>query len=126
MSCLNFSDALRDLCFSQRLSVDEAMDTYFAPGYTHRNSGQAKTRAEFAAMAARAREQIASGEIQVLDEFRDGDRYSERHILDITNEDGGGERAEINLIGRYATDGRFLKINEAGFSREEAQDDAAR
>src|SRR5690242_18416575 len=121
MSYARISDALRDLIFDQSMSVEDAIDTYFAPNFVHRNSGKSLTRAEFAAMAAQAREQIAKGDITVLDEFRDGDRYSERHVLDYTNVDGGVERLVIYLIGRYAADGRFRELNEAGFSLVEAE-----
>ena len=116
MNYARISDVLRDLIFDQRMPIEDVMDTYCAPDFVHRNSGKLLTRAEFAAMAAQAREQITRGEITVLDEFRDGDRYGERHVLDVTQQDGGVERAEIYLIGRYAADGRFLELNEAGFS----------
>ncbi|WP_326567802.1 hypothetical protein VSH64_39220 [Amycolatopsis rhabdoformis] len=49
------------------------MDKYFAPDFSHRNSGTARSRAEL---------------------------------------------AEIYLIGRYAEDGRFSSLNEAGFPVE--------
>jgi hypothetical protein len=115
MSYARISDALRDLVFDQRLTVEDAMDKYFAADYGHRNSGIARTRAEFAAMATGAREEIAHGTVTVLDEFRDGDRYSERHVLEVVKRDGSTERAEIYIIGRFADDGRFASLNEAGF-----------
>jgi hypothetical protein len=111
------SDALEELVFDQRLTVDEAMNKYFAADYSHRNSGRVRTRSEFAALATAARAEIAHGTVNVLDEFRDGDGdgYGERHVIDITKNDGTSERFEIYIIGRYADDGRFKSLNEAGF-----------
>jgi hypothetical protein len=115
MSYVRISDALRELVFDRRLTVEDALDKYFAADYSHRNGGIRLTRAEFAAMATGAREEIAHGTTTVLDEFRVGDRYSERHVLDVVKKDGSTERAEIYIIGRYANDGRFASLNEAGF-----------
>ena len=115
MHYARISEALHDLVFDDELSVDEAMDKHFTDDYQHRNGGTPRTRAEFAAMAAGARREIAGGSVTVLDEFRAGDRYGERHRLDIEKRDGSTERAEIYIIGRYAADGRFAAIDEAGF-----------
>jgi hypothetical protein len=59
--------------------------------------------------------------VTVLDEFRDGLMYAERHALDVTRRDGTTERAEIYIIGRYAPDGRFQYIHEAGFRSRPAK-----
>jgi hypothetical protein len=115
MTHARFSEALHDLVFNQAISVDEAMDKHFAADYQHRNSGTPRTRAEFAALAEGGRAEITAFTITVLDEFRDGDRYAERHLIDVTKRDGSTEQAEIYVIGRYAADGRFAVINEAGF-----------
>jgi hypothetical protein len=121
MDRARISQALRELAFDDRVPVAEAMDRYFAPDFEHRNSGQLRTRAEFAAMAAQAREGIAHATVTVLDEIQDGSHYAERHLLDVTRKDGGKQRAEIYIIGRYAEDGRFAALHEAGFSLLEAE-----
>jgi hypothetical protein len=120
MEYARISDALHDLVFSQRLTVDQAMDKYFADGYRHRHSGAVRSRAEFAEKAAAARARIARGTVTVLDEFRDGRGYAERHLLTVVRNDGSAERTEVYVIGRYADDGRFASLNEAGFPVAEA------
>jgi hypothetical protein len=66
-------------------------------------------------------EEVGHGTVTVLDEFRDGLMYAERHALDVTRRDGTMERAEISIIGRYAPDGRFQYIHEAGFRSRPAK-----
>lgn len=88
MEYARISEALRELVFEQRLSIEEAMDKYFADDHSRHNSGTPRTRAEFAEMARGGRAEIDHGTITVLDEFRAGDRYGERHRLDVTKKDG--------------------------------------
>ncbi|MEU8379927.1 hypothetical protein [Streptosporangium sp. NPDC048865] len=110
------SEALRDLVFEPRLELDEALDKYYAPGYTHRSDGTSLDRAEFAEMVARTRSRIAGGTVTVLDELRDGSTYAERHVFEITMVDGSTQRREISIFGSLAEDGRFQELSETGFS----------
>ena len=91
------------------------MDTCFADDYLHYMNGIAYSRADFAATAAGARLKISHGTVTTLDELRAGQSYAERHLLDIVNRDGSVERTEVFVIGRYSPDGRFARLNEAGF-----------
>lgn len=119
MDRARISEALRELVFDDREPVGRVMDRYFAPGFEHRNSGKLRTRAEFAAMAAQARQGIAEATVTVLDELRDGHRYAERHLLDITGKDGSKKEMEVYVIGHYADDGRFAVLHETEFSPSE-------
>jgi hypothetical protein len=78
-------------------------------------NGIAHSRVDFAAMASRARSTISHGTVTTLDELRDGQSYAERHLLDIVNSDGSVERTEVFVIGQHSPDGRFARLNEAGF-----------
>jgi hypothetical protein len=112
---LRISDALVELVFSPLRSVEDVMDTYFADDYVHCMNGIAYSRADFAARASGARLKISHGTVTTLDELRDGQSYAERHLLDIVNSDGSVERTEVFVIGQYSPDGRFARLNEAGF-----------
>ncbi|MFD3454446.1 nuclear transport factor 2 family protein [Streptomyces sp. NPDC058691] len=116
MTHARISEALRALVFDPELPLDEALDTYYAPDYTHRSDGRTMNRAEFAAMVARSRTGITKGTVTVLDELRDGSSYAERHVFEITLADGSTQHREIALFGTLAEDGRFRHLSETGFS----------
>ncbi|MGQ5261190.1 hypothetical protein ACTWLT_10580 [Micromonospora sp. ZYX-F-536] len=115
MNQVRISDALRQVAFEPTLDVNEALDRFYAPDYTHRSDGKTLDRAEFAEMVARVRSQIVSGTVTVLDELRDGSRYAERHVFEITMADGSTARREIAVFGSFAEDGRFQHLSETGF-----------
>ncbi|MER7888848.1 hypothetical protein ABTX15_03370 [Micromonospora sp. NPDC094482] len=112
---VSISDALRELVFEPTLDLHEALERFYAPDYTHRSDGKTLDRAEFAEMVARTRTQIARGTVTVLDELRDGSRYAERHVFEITMVDGATARREIAIFGSFAPDGRFQHLSETGF-----------
>ncbi|MFJ5215212.1 nuclear transport factor 2 family protein [Streptomyces sp. NPDC088354] len=116
MTHARISEALTALVFEPRLPLDEALDTYYAPDYTHRSDGTTMDRAEFAAMVARTRAGITRGTVTVLDELRDGSAYAERHVFEITLADGSTQHREIAVFGTFAEDGRFRHLSETGFS----------
>ena len=72
-------------------------------------------RPEFADMVARMRSQIVSGMVTVLDELRDGPRYAERHVYELTRVDGSTVKREVAIFGAFAEDGRFQHLSETGF-----------
>jgi hypothetical protein len=123
MKYARISDALRDLVFEPDLSedLDQVLDRYYAPGYTHRSDGKTANRDEFAAMAAQVRGQVAEGTVTVLDELRDGSAYAERHVFRITLKNGVTRDEEVAIFGTYAPDGRFQRLNEIGFDLDPAQ-----
>jgi hypothetical protein len=118
MKHARISDALRDLLFEpdSGAALDQVLDRYYAPDYTHRTDGKTLDRSEFAEMVARARSQIAEGTVTVLDELRDGSAYAERHVFHITLKNGVTQDREVAIFGTYAADGRFRDLSETGFN----------
>ncbi|MFJ4191095.1 nuclear transport factor 2 family protein [Kitasatospora sp. NPDC089509] len=104
--------ALTDLLFTPGLDLAEAVDRHFAPDYRQRTDGRWDDREEFTAHIAHLREIVAGGEIQVLEELVQGDRYADRHIVDVRKTDGSAVRMEVYLFGELAADGRFRRIEE--------------
>lgn len=118
MSHARISEALRALVFDPEpgLTLDQVLDRYYAPEYTHRSDGKTLARDAFAEMVARTRGQVAEGTVTVLDELRDGDTYAERHVFRLTLKDGSTQHREIAIFGAFAEDGRFLWLSETGFA----------
>lgn len=50
--------------------------------------------------------------ITVLDEFIHGDRYAERHIVELVKRDSERVRQEVYLFAERDADGRFVRIEE--------------
>ena len=115
MTTVRVSDAIREAALGPRLELDEALDKYYAPGFTHRSDGVTQDRAAFAAMVGRLRDRIVGGTVTVLDEMVDGSRYAERHVYEATLVDGTTVKREIYVFGEFAEDGRFRSVTEAGF-----------
>ncbi|MEU5672525.1 hypothetical protein ACGF3C_26135 [Micromonospora sp. NPDC047762] len=109
------SDALRAVVFEPTRDLTAALDEFYAPDYTHRSDGETLDRAGFVEMVTQVRGQIVSGTVRVLDELRDGLRYAERHVFEITMADGSTAKREIAIFGSYAEDGRFRHLSETGF-----------
>ncbi|MCS5717780.1 hypothetical protein N1027_06485 [Herbiconiux sp. CPCC 205763] len=120
MSNARISAALDDLVFNpeQGVALQQVIDRYYAPDYTHRSDGKTLDREEFTEMVARTRDQVASGSVRVIDELRVGDSYAERHVLDLTLNNGSTQHREIAIFGTFAEDGRFRHLSETGFSLE--------
>jgi hypothetical protein len=55
---------------------------------------------------------VATGSVQVHDEFVIGHHYADRHTVDVTKIDGSAVRMEVYLFGEFAPDGRFRRIEE--------------
>ncbi|MET8202871.1 hypothetical protein [Micromonospora taraxaci] len=115
MTPVRISDALRAVAFEPTRDLNEALDEFYAPDYTHRSDGKTVDRVEFAEMVTRVRAQIVSGTVTVLDELREGLHYAERHVFEITMADGSTAKREIAIFGSYAEDGRFRHLSETGF-----------
>ncbi|WUD77821.1 nuclear transport factor 2 family protein [Streptomyces sp. NBC_00510] len=117
MTRARISEALRALVFEPEpgVALDEVLDRYYAPDYTHRSDGDVLTREEFAAMVAGIRPRITGGTVTVIDEVGDGTTYAERHVFHLTLTDGSTQHREIAIFGTHAGDGRFSHLSETGF-----------
>jgi hypothetical protein len=122
MNHARISDALRALLFEpdSGAELNQVLDRYYAPDYTHRADGKSLDRKQFAEMAARARSQVAEGSVTVLDELRDGSTYAERHVYHITLKNGATQDREVTIFGTFAPDGRFQHLSETGFDLDPA------
>ncbi|TDC34374.1 nuclear transport factor 2 family protein [Micromonospora sp. 15K316] len=112
---VRLSDALNELALAPTRALDDALDAYYAPDYTHRSDGKTLDRAEFTQLVAGMRDRVVSGTVTVLDEIRHGTTYAERHVYEITMTDGTTARREISVFGSFAEDGRFRHLSETGF-----------
>jgi hypothetical protein len=123
MNYARISDALRALLFEpdSGAGLDQILDRYYAPDFTHRTDGKTLDRGEFAAMVTRARSQVAEGTVTVLDELRDGSAYAERHVYHITLKNGDAQDREVTIFGTFAPDGRFRQLSETGFDIDPAE-----
>jgi hypothetical protein len=121
MNYARISDALRALVFEPGADLDQVLDRYYAPDFTYRADGKTLDRAEFAAMVARVRSQVAGGTVTVLDELRDGSTYAERHVFHLTLKNGATQDREVAIFGTFAPDGRFRYLSETGFDVDPAR-----
>ncbi|MFI8081594.1 nuclear transport factor 2 family protein [Kitasatospora sp. NPDC086009] len=108
----DIATALTALLFTPGLDLAEAVDRHFAPDYRQRTDGSWADRAEFTAHIAHLREVVASGRVEVLDELVQGDRYADRHVVDVTKTDGSTVRMEVYVFAEFAPDGRFRRLEE--------------
>lgn len=99
-------DAIADL-FNRELTVEEAVERHFDPFFRQRVNGDWLVRHAFLAGIISLREVVDQVTITVLDEFSDGNRYSERHVIDLIKRDGERIRQEVYLFAERAHDGRF-------------------
>ncbi|WP_406192946.1 nuclear transport factor 2 family protein [Kitasatospora sp. NBC_01560] len=104
--------ALTDLLLTPGLDLTEAADRHFAPDYRQRTDGEWADRTEFLAHIAHLRTVVATGSVDVHDELTDGDRYADRHTMEIVKTDGSTVRIEVYVFAEYAPDGRFRRIEE--------------
>ena len=122
MNYARISDALTALLFEpdSGAELNQVLDRYYAPDYTHRTDGKTVDRHEFAEMAAGARSQVAEGTVTVLDELREGSAYAERHVYHITLKNGVTWDREVSIFGTFAADGRFQHLSETAFDIDPA------
>ncbi|WP_405021199.1 nuclear transport factor 2 family protein [Kitasatospora sp. NBC_00070] len=123
MSRTDIRTALTDLLLTPGLDLDEAADRHFAPDYRQRTDGRWDDRTEFLAHIAHLRTVVADGSVEVHDELTSGDRYADRHTMEITKTDGSTVRMEVYLFAEFAPDGRFRRIEETTLLLEGADSD---
>jgi hypothetical protein len=105
-------EAIEDLFNNPQLSADEAIDRHFGPDFRQRTNGSWDDRPAFFARMVDFREIVKHATITVLDELVDGERYAERHIVDLLKHDGDRIRLEVYIFARRDPAGRFTRIEE--------------
>jgi hypothetical protein len=105
-------DAVEDLLGDRGKSAEEVADRHFAPGFRQRVNGTWIDRGAFVAQMTALRGAVEHATVTVLDEVVDGDRYAERHVVDLLRTDGGRIRQEVFLFAERDAEGRFVRIEE--------------
>jgi SnoaL-like protein len=123
MNRTDIRTALTDLLFTPGLDLGQAADRHFAPDYRQRTDGSWADRTEFLTHIAHLRTAVASGTVQVHDELVEGDRYADRHTVDVTKTDGSSVRMEVYVFAEFAPDGRFRRIEETTLMLAGAEED---
>jgi hypothetical protein len=108
----DMQSALTDLLFRPELDLATATDRHFAPDYRQRTDGRWDERDGFVEHIAHLRSIVVGGNVRVLDEFRDGARYADRHVVEILKRDGSHVEMEVYAFGQFAPDGRFRQVEE--------------
>jgi hypothetical protein len=91
-------DAFDDLLNNQQLSADEAIDRHFGPTFRQRTNGRWDDRRAFLARIVLLREVVEHATITVLEELIDGDRYAERHVVDLVKRHGERVLQEVYVF----------------------------
>ena len=112
-------DAVNDLFNNQRLTAEEAIDRHFGPAFRQRTDGSWDDRHVFVARMVHLREIVERASITVLDELIYGNRYAERHVVQLDMRDGQQVRREVYVFAERDPDGRFDRIEETSFVLEE-------
>ncbi len=107
--------------FDLSVDVHSTVDRHFSPAFRQRaGAGPWIDRDEFARRIAALRDAATSVRIVAHDELVDGDRYAERHTIEVLMPDGTSSRTEVYVFGRHDADGRFVEIHEATLSLVDA------
>ena len=105
-------DAVEDLFNNRQLPAEEAVDRHYASSFRQRINGSWDDRTGLLARVIELREVIAHATITVLDEVSDGNRYAERHLIDLAQQDGTRIVHEVFVFAERDADGRFVRIEE--------------
>lgn len=114
-------NVVEDLVNNRQLTSEEAVDRHFAPSFRQRTNGSWDDTATFRARIAGLREVVKHATITVLDEFAEGARYAERHVVDLVKFDGQRIVQEVYMFAERGPDGRFTRIEELTLSLDVKQ-----
>lgn len=104
--------AIEDLLNHQPGTVMQTMDRHFSPDFRQRVNGRWVDRAAFAAHILELRALVERATISVLDDLVNGERYAQRHVIDLLMKDGERIVQEVYVFALLDTDGRFRRIEE--------------
>lgn len=104
--------AVDDLLNNRELTAAEALDRHFGPTFRQRTNGSWEDRAAVLARIVQFREVVEHATITVLDELAVGDRYAERHLIDLLHRAGTRTVHEVYVFAERDADGRFTRIEE--------------
>ena|ERR1700760_2953957 len=106
--------ALNQVCFGSEAEypLEATMARWFRPEYRQVTDGKELDYAGFADHLRLLRQRVARGRIDVLDALQDGDQVASRHLVTAVKPDGGEIETEVYLFGRFAADGRLIRVVE--------------
>ena len=108
----SISQALYELLNERDTPVDEVLTRHFADEYRQSTNGEWVDRAGFAQQIEFLRAGIDIADIDVVAELVQGDAYAERHLIQVTQNDGTVAAQEAFVFATVAPDGRFLALEE--------------
>jgi hypothetical protein len=106
--------ALTDVCLGDEADrpLADTLARYFHPEYRQTSDGRELDYAAFLAHVRTVRGRVRSGRFDILDVVADGDRIADRHRVRLRTTSGGEILAEVFLFGRFAQDGRLIRVHE--------------
>ncbi|MDV3123479.1 nuclear transport factor 2 family protein [Mycobacterium sp. 21AC1] len=104
--------ALHDLLNERDIPLETAVARHFTDDYQQRTDGELSDRTGFVEHIAHLRSIVEHVDITVNDEFEDGSRYADRHLVRVLKRDGATVTQEVYLFGTRAADGRFSFVDE--------------
>jgi hypothetical protein len=114
-------EAVEDL-LNPQLPVQAVIDTHFAPAFHQRVNGSWIDRATFLEGIVRLRAVLDHAKVTVLDELGKGERYAERHLIELVLRDGAVAYQQVYVFAQRDSDGRFVRIEEASIAVSHGQD----
>ena len=117
-------DAVNDLFNNRQLPAGEAVARHYGPSFRQRTDGSWDDRTAFLARITDLRKVVEHATITVLDELADGNRYAERHVIELVRRDGGRRiLQEVSVFAERDSEGRFVRIEETTRIIEEDEAD---
>lgn len=104
--------AINDLLFNPALPLEEAVERHFTPDYRQRTDGVWADHAGFTEHIGHLRAVVASGSIDVHEEFFAGLLTADRHTVHVVKTDGSEVSMEVYVFGEFGPCGRFSRIEE--------------
>ncbi|MFD7909053.1 nuclear transport factor 2 family protein [Kitasatospora sp. NPDC059722] len=115
--------AINDLLFTPSLPLEDAIERHFTPDYRQRTDGTWADRAGFAEHIGHLRAVVASGSIDVHEEFHADGRTADRHTVHVVKTDGSEVSMEVYVFGEFGPCGRFARIEETTLLLKGAETD---
>lgn len=106
-------EAIEDFLNRRSITVEAAADRHFSPTFCQRTNGAWDSRATVVERLAGLRAVTKQARVTVLDEFIEGRRYAERHLIELDHHEGGSVCMEVYVFGERDESGRFLRIEES-------------
>lgn len=123
MQATDIRTALNDLLNRQDCPLEVLIDRHMSADYRQRTDGHWSDRDAFVRHVRQLREVVASADIDVLDELREGNRYADRHRVRLTKRDGTRVLFEVYLFAELDANGRFTRVEETTLLLEGAEAD---